>query len=835
MKLAVDLQACLTDSRERGIGRYALGLVTALHALRSPAFELSVLLDSARPDRLGELRRRLRGAGVDAPSHCYSYPTFEGFTEAFAPLADCGALLKARFAEASGADVLLVGSCFEVGDRFATGYALAALPDLPKAVIAYDLIPLLFPERYLPPGQFISEWYRRRLEAFRGFDLYLAISQSTRDDLIALLGIAPERIEVIDAGIDTQFFAAAGRGLAAAELAALGIQRPFVLTVGNADWRKNCLGALEAFARLPAAVRGQHQLVFTRVGADVQEALDGSLKHLRESVLILGSVDEKTLVDLYASCRVFFFPSLYEGFGLPVLEAMAAGAPVLCASRGALPEVVHRPECLFDPDDLAGAAARLQKALMDEPFRALLLAGAREHAAAYGWERSARRALSALQRLQPGPARAETRAAWTPSDAEVAVFADALEAADPEIEHALRQGLREIAVRGRRRVLLDITEVVRQDARSGIQRVVRNYCASLAQLACSQPGFELVPFIWQADEIVSAYRYVRTRLGVDIEGVDGVVEAQCGDLALMLDSSWWSPERFDVFHAQVKAAGGEVVWMVYDLVPINTPQLCDPVMPPVFRTWLQHVADRADGCVCISAATEADLQRYFSAYLGQDQTHPWTRVVHLGSDFDTGSAEPGSEDVRSLIEQLQPNGYCVALSTIEPRKDYPTLLAAFEQLWAEGSELALVIIGKQGWNVEAFCEGLRGHPELGRRLHWLDRAGDGDVRTLLGSARCLIQASLAEGFGLAVVEAGCLGLPLLLSDIDVFREVAGDEASYFPTGDAAALAGLLRTAGASGVWRRPEGIRTLSWAASAKELLACLLGVQPGGEQAPRK
>jgi glycosyltransferase involved in cell wall biosynthesis len=827
MKIAIDLQPCQTDSRERGIGRYALGLVAAMQALQMPDLELSLLLDAARPERLRDARRALRARGVDASSAVYAYPAHPAFTDAVGSLKSCAEQLKSRFVAALEPDVLLVTSRFEVGDEHASGYALEPLQPLPTAVIAYDLIPLLFPERYLPEGEFISDWYRQRLQMFRRFDLFLAISESTRRDLIAHLQIEPERIVVIDAGVDDCFQARSADGAANAILAALGITKPFVLMVGNADWRKNCIGALRMFAALPEPVRRAHQLVFTRVGPDVLAALEGPLRALKSSVVVLGAVEESVLADLYASCQVFLFPSLYEGFGLPVLEAMVAGAPVLCAARGALPEVVPTPDALFDPEAIDDAAAVLLRALNDDEFRATLRAGAREHALKFSWARSAERALYALRALAASRTSRPPTGTWQPSVAEVELMADAAEALGGQGEAALRPGLQAIARRGRRRVLLDISEVVRLDARSGIQRVVRNYCTGLAQLAQSRRDFELVPFAWCDGELCTAYSYVREQLGLEIEGEDAALGVLAGDLVFMLDSSWWSPERFNELHDEVRAQGGEVVWMVYDLVPIRTPHVCDPVMPPVFRAWLQSVADSADGCICISHSTEIELQRFFGEHLSAGERRPWTRNLHLGSDLESGESKSATDEGLALRERLSASGYCVALSTVEPRKDYPTILDAFERLWAAGSELSLVIIGKQGWNVEIFCERVRKHPQLGARLHWLDRACDGDVRAFLTGARCLVQASVAEGFGLAVVEAGSLGVPLLLSDIPVFREVAGDEACYFPVGDSQVLASLLDRVSNTAALRRPVGMTSLTWAQSTVQLAERLVGSRP--------
>jgi glycosyltransferase involved in cell wall biosynthesis len=824
MKIAIDLQSCQTDSRERGIGRYALGLVAAMHALQSPDVELSLLLDVARPERLSDARRALRARGIDAPSAAYAYPAHPAFTDAFGSLKSCAELFKSRFVAALEPDVLLVTSLFEFGNEHASGYALEPLQPVPTAVIAYDLIPLLFPERYLPEGEFISDWYRQRLQMFRRFDLFLAISESTRRDLIEHLQIEPERIVVIDAGVDDCFHARAADEASNAILAALGITRPFVLMVGNADWRKNCIGALQMFAALPESVRAAHQMVFTRVGPDVLAALEAPLRALRSSVVVLGAVEESVLADLYSTCRVFLFPSLYEGFGLPVLEAMVAGAPVLCAARGALPEVVPTPDALFDPDAIEDAAGMLLRALNDDDFRATLRAGAREHALKFSWARSAERALDALRALaESRPPRPPT-GTWQPGAAEVELIADAAEALGGQGEAALRPGLQAIARRGRRRVLLDISEVVRLDARSGIQRVVRNYCSGLAHLAQSRGDFELVPFAWRDGELCTVYSYVREQLGLEIDGEDAALSVLAGDLVFMLDSSWWSPERFSDLHDQVRAQGGEVVWMVYDLVPIRTPHVCDAAMPPAFLHWLQFVADTADGCICISHSTEIELQRFFGEHLAASERRPWTRFLHLGSDLESGNTGLQEPETLKLVQQISGAGYCVALSTVEPRKDYPTVLDAFEALWAQGSELSLVIIGKQGWNVEALCQRLRTHAESGARLHWLERASDADVRAMLGGARCLIQASLAEGFGLAVVEAGSLGVPLMLSDIAVFREVAGEQAEYFSVGNAAQLAAKIASLEATRGWRRPMGLSTQTWERSSQHLLQLLIG-----------
>lgn len=825
MRLAVDMQPCMTDSRERGIGRYSLSLVEAMALQLGQGDSLDLLLDGVDVDRLSAARRAIRARVPRGRAVHYAYPRGAGCTESMPSLSACASLLKSRVVDAIEPDVLLACSAFEFGGAFGSGFSPEAMPGVPRAVIAYDLIPLIFPEKYLPNASLYSAWYRRRTEEFAASDLFLAISDATRRDLVDVLGVHSDRIVVIGAGLDDEFrdVGEIDRKSAAARLVAAGITKPFILTVGNADWRKNCIGALEAFARLPEELQRTHQLVLTRVGDDVMSALSGRFESIATSVLVLGTVDDATLKDLYRASEVFFFPSLYEGFGLPVLEAMAYGSAVLSSDRGSLPEVALNRSSLFNPDDHREASSLLNRALTDSDFRAGLVAGVQQHAFSFGWEKPASIAIDALRALSAeAKVLRSSHSAWDPSRDEVVLMASAVECSASGSVEALRSGLEAVANRGRRRVLVDVSEVVRLDANSGIQRVVRNYCAGLLRLAAESQQFDVEPIHWTPDGIRYARRYCRDRFGVHLPGDDDLVDVRQYDLVFMVDSSWWSPERFSRFHREIQKRSGEVVWMVYDLVPVRTPEYCDPGMPPAFRAWLDYVVASADGCICISAATEADLLTYVADSPIERQRPLWTRHVHLGSDLESGASSEPDDEIIGLVERLRPSGYAIALSTVEPRKRYDTILRAFEILWNNGHELSLVIVGKQGWNVEALANELRGHVEYGRRLHWLETTSDGDVKALLASCRCLIQASALEGFGLAVVEAGIMGVPLVLSDIPVFREIAGGEAVYFEMGDARALAKILADSPTMSRQSRASALPYLTWAQSCKRLASAL-------------
>ncbi len=235
MRLAVDMQPCVTDSRERGIGRYTLSLVEAIARQLGHRDELDLLIDGVDAERLAAARLAIRGRVRTGRLVHSLYPVDEHCSELVSELSKCGSLLKSRLVSAISPDALLVCSAFECGGRFVSGYSQLTMLEVPRAVIAYDLIPMIFPDRYIPDGHSHSAWYRKRAEEFAQFDLYLAISEATKRDLVDVLGVRPDRITVIGAGLDEEFKEESeiDRSGAATRLLALGVTKPFVLTVGN--------------------------------------------------------------------------------------------------------------------------------------------------------------------------------------------------------------------------------------------------------------------------------------------------------------------------------------------------------------------------------------------------------------------------------------------------------------------------------------------------------------------------------------------------------------------------------------------------------------------------
>lgn len=279
-------------------------------------------------------------------------------------------------------------------------------------VTLFDLIPLVFADHYLREPQ-VRTRYLARLELIRAADHILALSQTTADDAVERLKVAPDRVTVIDAGIANSFASAHGGAEESRALhARFRALRPgFMLYVAGIEFRKNLERLIEAHGLTSAAHRAAHQLVITC------RMLDEERDHLRRcaeraglgetDLLLTGYVTDAELAALYRGCELFVFASFYEGSGLPVLEAMASGAPVAASNTSTSPEILGDLEATFDPFDPPDIAHVLEATLANGKLMERLRERSRRRVAHYSWEHVARRSLEGYERAldrRPPPA-----------------------------------------------------------------------------------------------------------------------------------------------------------------------------------------------------------------------------------------------------------------------------------------------------------------------------------------------------------------------------------------------------------------------------------------------
>lgn len=260
----------------------------------------------------------------------------------------------------------------------------------------HDLAPLRFPERY--PRTARLNLKRSLRFAAREADRIICPSRSTADEVQELLGVEADRLRVVAHGVAMPV---PDPDEAARFVARRGITEPYVLWIGTQEERKNVLAVLDAFEQASQRDGAVTLVVHGPQGWLGAEVADGIRRRKLEARTIVseGGLTRLELAALYARAAVFLFPSIYEGFGLPVLEAMACGAPVITSDRSAMPESAGDAATLVDPDDHDALGDALTALLDDPAARDELSRRGRERAAAFGWDVSARRTWDVYEEL----------------------------------------------------------------------------------------------------------------------------------------------------------------------------------------------------------------------------------------------------------------------------------------------------------------------------------------------------------------------------------------------------------------------------------------------------
>lgn len=270
-------------------------------------------------------------------------------------------------------------------------YLMPYRPGVPTLATVYDLIPLLFPQIVSPRARLLFRWTMAL--ALRAASHIIAISQATRHDLLAFFRPSPQKVTAIPLAADPGFHP---RPATEVERVCRKYALPeeYVLYLGINKPHKNLVRLIDALSQIQ-----HHVSRFTLVIAGVWDSHYPEPRQrvealgLENGVRFLGPVPEEDLPALYAGAALFVFPSLYEGFGLPALEAMACGVPVACSNTSSLAEVVGDAALTFDPTNVDVIADALNRLLADADLRADLRQRGLRRAAQFSWERTARQTL----------------------------------------------------------------------------------------------------------------------------------------------------------------------------------------------------------------------------------------------------------------------------------------------------------------------------------------------------------------------------------------------------------------------------------------------------------
>jgi glycosyltransferase involved in cell wall biosynthesis len=245
--------------------------------------------------------------------------------------------------------------------------------------VSYERHPKWYPYRRDP----LRRWFYR--QSARTADLIITDSAFSRREISAAYGVDADHIKVVPLGVGAPFVGSARH------LLPQGVTAPYVLHVGDLHPRRNLLTLIRALGRLRSLPERPDAPMLVLAGVDRGERARLEVEARRASVEIhfAGATDDGTLASLYAGAAVFAYPSRYEGFGLPLLEAMACGAPVLGARAGSIPEVVGDAGILVDPDDENGMAAQIGRLVDDADLANRLRESGRQRAKEFTWDRTA--------------------------------------------------------------------------------------------------------------------------------------------------------------------------------------------------------------------------------------------------------------------------------------------------------------------------------------------------------------------------------------------------------------------------------------------------------------
>lgn len=396
MKIGIDLRPLQTQqSRNRGIGNYVHHQVLALLRIAVPHDLFLFYAENwPQPDLL-----TLAPPG----RHWTAVPLTGVMTTSDAPGASLSLDVDFHRASAFQAamaqynlDLFHITSPFEW--EIALGHSFRVCPTI---ATLYDLIPLVFAPIYLcPAGEEFREKYIQRLRLLASMRRLLAISDAARQDVVKWLGFPKPQVDVIYAGADQSFVPLETPAPLMAVRQKFSLAGDYVLSVLGFHHTKNIEGAIAAYSHVDAALRAHTPLVIVcRLSVEERRVVQTwAQKYAVESqVLLTGEIAKSELIALYNGATVFFYPSRYDGFGLPVLEAMQCGTPVVTSTASSLPEVAGDAALLADPEDHQALARHLQLLLTDGQTRQGLRAKGLLQAQRFSWDAVAQATLRGYQ------------------------------------------------------------------------------------------------------------------------------------------------------------------------------------------------------------------------------------------------------------------------------------------------------------------------------------------------------------------------------------------------------------------------------------------------------
>jgi glycosyltransferase involved in cell wall biosynthesis len=324
-------------------------------------------------------------------------------------------------------------------------------------------------------------------------------------------------------------------------------------------------------------------------------------------------------------------------------------------------------------------------------------------------------------------------------------------------------------------IFVDVTHLYTVGIQTGIQRVVLSLYEELKVLA--KPDYRISPVVLSPKGGLWHFRYCDLNNG---HLKDDIVVPIRGDIffGVDLNAQVIAPIKAGLFRVW-KKRGVKIVFTVHDILPITNPEWFPSFVSAAHEEWLKTIIEAGDHILSVSETTQKSVINWANNNQVDVASKKFS-WFHHGADFERHKLFDEGFDVdQGILDKIKEKIAFLHVSTIEPRKGHWATLNAFEEIWLSHENIALVFVGARGWMCEKVVSRINNHPYLNEKLFWFSGISDSCLNKVYEYADCLLHPSEGEGFGLSLIEGANKGLSLIVRDIPIFREVAGDKAVYF--------------------------------------------------------
>jgi glycosyltransferase involved in cell wall biosynthesis len=625
--------------------------------------------------------------------------------------------------------------------------AISANIEVAKFLTVHDLIPIKFPQYFTREA--VAQ-FKRILDSITRDTRIFCVSNSTRNDLFGYLDyIDRENVTVTRLAASPLFCPVSDRQLIATIKRKYGIpDAPYLLSLCTLEPRKNIETAIDAFIKLveEQEVPDLNLVLVGSKGWKIEALLERYLDNpiLEKRLFLTGFVRDEDLAPLYSGALAFVYPSHYEGFGLPPLEAMQCGVPVITSNNSSLPEVVGDAGILVDSRDRDALAQGILDLVTSEPLRSSLRAKSLQQAAQFSWEKLTAETISGYRRSQA-------------------------DMPDPTAGFRSR----------RLRIGINFTGLIPGKI-GGMEKYMRGLV-------------EYVPRISRSHEL---YVFLRPETMDEIAESEGV-QRVCVKKVPQPDA------KTSEIHRAVAKLGVDVWFsplLILDPLTLDIPSLyCVPDLqheyyPEFFsqdvldwrEKYFRQSAELADGILTISEYSKETIIKNYAV--------PEEKVHVTWLDCPTYFTPEKALEHEELVKKEfgLPKSFIVYPANLWAHKNHLTLIKALER-YDEfyGDPPTLVLTGYKSDAHQQVLEAIKGS-RVADKIRFLGYVSGEMMPAIYGSAKCLVFPSMFEGFGIPLIEAMRTGCPIIAANNTTMREIAGDAALYFNTMDHIELAVLIR-------------------------------------------